>query len=95
MPNAIKPQNDLRNIPGTSVKDLDEPYTEDFLRQVRLSSARLRHDSDQEILHKRNVLTAAQNDLTLAGLCALGDYPQQFLFWGKYYRRSVYERYSP
>ena len=73
-----KPQNDLRNIPGTSVKDLDEPYTEDFLRQVRLSSARLRHDSDQEILHKRNVLTAAQNDLTLAGLCALGDYPQQF-----------------
>ena len=73
-----KPQNDLRNIPGTSIKDLDEPYTEDFLRQVRLSSARLRHDSDQEILHKRNVLAAAQNDLTLAGLCALGDYPQQF-----------------
>ena len=61
-----KPQNDLRNIPGTSIKDLDEPYTEDFLRQVRLSSARLRHDSDQEILHKRNVLAAAQNDLTLA-----------------------------
>ena len=48
------------------------------MRQVRLSSARLRHDSDQEILHKRNVLAAVQNNLTLAGLCALGDYPQQF-----------------
>ncbi|MCP8996135.1 RNA-binding domain-containing protein [Rothia sp. P3C3.S176] len=81
-----KPHNDLQSIPNTSINDLDinednddldKSYTQDFLRQVRLSSARLRQNSDQEILYKRNVL-AADNHLTLAGVCALGDYPQQF-----------------
>lgn len=72
-----KPHNDLQSIAHTSIDDLDKSYTQDFLRQVRLSSARLRQSSDQEILYKRNVL-AADNHLTLAGMCALGDYPQQF-----------------
>lgn len=72
-----KPHNDLQSIPNTSSEDLDKSYTEDFLYQVRLSSARLRNDSDAEILRKRNVIDA-HDELTLAGLCALGDYPQQF-----------------
>ena len=72
-----KPHNDLQSIPNTSIDDLDKSYAQGFLHQVRLSSARLRQSSDQEILYKRNVL-AADNHLTLAGLCALGDYPQQF-----------------
>ena len=72
-----KPHNDLQSIPNTSSEDLDKSYTEDFLHQVRLSSARLRNDSDAEILRKRNVIDA-HDELTLAGLCALGDYPQQF-----------------
>lgn len=51
-----KPHNDLQSIAHTSIDDLDKSYTQDFLRQVRLSSARLRQSSDQEILYKRNVL---------------------------------------
>ncbi|GAA1724585.1 RNA-binding domain-containing protein [Brachybacterium phenoliresistens] len=68
-------QYDLAAVPGSSLDDLDEDLLHAFLRRARASSRRLRDQTDLAILRQMGVATSAA-DLTVAGLYALGNYPQ-------------------
>lgn len=66
---------DKEPIPGQSVDDLVPGLVESYLANYRKSDSRLRDRSDQEILRRTGV-TLGDGQLTLAGLYAMGDYPQ-------------------
>lgn len=68
---------DREPVPGATVDDLDADLVARFLRVARSSSRRLADRSDAEVLRRTGVLTSS-GDPTLAGLYALGEYPQQF-----------------
>lgn len=71
-----KPRFDGVAVPGTSTKDLDPAHVAAFLREVRSSSRRLANASDEEVLRNKGVLVHGSDELTLAGLYAMGSYPQ-------------------
>lgn len=73
-----RPRYDAAPVPGTSVEDLDPDLTSQLLGAARRSSARLRNIEDEEILRRKRVLVPKGPELTIAGLYALGSYPQQF-----------------
>ena len=75
-----RPDADATPVPGTSSDDLDPALTRDFIAAVRRASPRLAEAPDAEILRKRRVL-ARNGELTLAGLYALGAYPQEYCPW--------------
>ncbi|RAV31907.1 AAA family ATPase [Corynebacterium heidelbergense] len=66
---------DLAPAQGRSYNDLDSNLLEVYLEAVRAHDRRLRLRSDEQILQMTNVL-ASSGEPTLAGLYALGDYPQ-------------------
>lgn len=66
---------DLAAAKGRDVDDLEPELVESYLTAVRTSDRRLRDHADERILRMTNVLTAS-GEPTLAGLYALGDYPQ-------------------
>ena len=68
---------DLHVVSATGRRDLDEALVEEFVEAARRDSEVLRQASDTEVLEAKGVLTAT-GQLTLAGLYALGRYPQQF-----------------
>lgn len=69
---------DREPIDGTSRVDLDADLTADFITATRSSSHRHAHVSDDDVLRRTGVVTA-DGRLTLAGVYALGDFPQQFV----------------
>ncbi|MGO1183193.1 MAG: RNA-binding domain-containing protein [Micrococcaceae bacterium] len=72
----IDEQNyDIEPVTGTSLEDLDSRLTDMFLDQVRRTSSRLRGLTDHEILSTMGVV-AQDGRLTVAGLYAMGRYPQ-------------------
>lgn len=64
-------------VPGTSTSDLDDDLTRAYLKTARSASPRNASVPDEELLRRTGVLTSG-GALTLAGLYALGAYPQQF-----------------
>ena len=60
---------------GLTVDDLVDDLVTDYLDAARTSDKRLQSSSDDEILRRTGV-TLASGDLTIAGLYAMGDYPQ-------------------
>lgn len=66
---------DLAPARGRSRGDLDETLCSTYAQAVRSHDRRLRDCDDSQILRMTNVLTAA-GEPTLAGLYALGTYPQ-------------------
>lgn len=60
---------------GLTIDDLVDDLVDDYLDAARASDKRLRASSDEEILRRTGV-TLASGDLTVAGLYAMGDYPQ-------------------
>ncbi|WP_199197130.1 helix-turn-helix domain-containing protein, partial [Ensifer sp. NM-2] len=66
---------DVKPVTGMSEEDLVPELVTDYVAAVRERDRRLRDRTHQEILRQTNVLTAAREP-TLAGLYALGDYPQ-------------------
>lgn len=62
---------------GTVAKDLDEDLVRQYIDNIRAASRRLRNKTDEEVLHQTRVLTAS-GEATLAGLYALGNYPQGY-----------------
>lgn len=66
---------DLAPARGRNRDDLDEILCSAYVRAVRAHGRRLRDCDDSQILRMTNVLTAA-GEPTLAGLYALGTYPQ-------------------
>lgn len=72
----IEPRNyDNQRVPGLTHADLVPELVEEYLRQARLRDRRLGERSDDEILRRTGVVTSS-GEPTLAGLYALGDYPQ-------------------
>lgn len=72
------PRYDRDVVPGATVADLDPPLLTAYLATVRARSARLGALGDEDVLRHTRVL-APGGELTLAGLYALGAYPQQFV----------------
>ncbi|GAA4372223.1 ATP-binding protein [Agromyces bauzanensis] len=77
---GAQPHEDSTMVDGASIDDLDPGQVSRFIARVRRTRPRsvadLSHDAD--ILHRHNVLAADRSTPTLAGLLALGRYPQQF-----------------
>jgi ATP-dependent DNA helicase RecG len=69
---------DEEGVPGSEVSDLDQDRVSDFLANVRSSHAALRSFDDAKVLLKKGV-TTKEGLITIAGLIALSEYPQQFL----------------
>lgn len=75
---AVRPTNpDRQPVPETSLGDLDPDLVRAFIASARDASRRLREASDEELLQLTGVVTAS-GELTLAGVYALGRYPQAF-----------------
>jgi ATP-dependent DNA helicase RecG len=65
-------------IPGTGIADLDADRLNEFLANARAAVPTLRRFDDMKVLLKTGVLTT-EGVVTVAGLIALGEYPQQYL----------------
>ena len=74
-----QPRFDQDPVPGSSTTDLDTELLADWLRTVRERSplGLGRFADDAELLRKGGVTTAT-GELSVAGLLALGSYPQQW-----------------
>lgn len=74
-----RPRHDAAPIQGSSLDDLDKNLLAAYLAAARSSSRRLAGVDDEVLLRRKGVLVPEGPELTLAGLYALGAYPQQFL----------------
>ena len=75
--NRTRPRFDEAVVPGTTLDDLDRERVADFLASARAMDRRLRPLDDEMLLRKTGVVHGEA--LTVAGLLALGEYPQQHL----------------
>lgn len=66
---------DRRAVEGLTIDDLVPELVDEYIRQTRISDRRLSSKTDLQILRSTGVVLAA-GELSLAGLYALGDYPQ-------------------
>lgn len=73
-----RPRDDRVPVHGASPHDLDASAVAEFATSVRRSTPALASASDEDILRRLNVI-AANGEPSVAGLYALGTYPQQFL----------------
>ena len=74
-----RPRYDAVAVDGTSTKDLDADLMAAFLRHARSQSRRLSGlDDDVTVLRRKGVVEPEGHRLTVGGLYALGQYPQQF-----------------
>mgnify|MGYP000881725470 FL=1 len=71
-----RPREDSAPVPGTSADSLDDDLVQSFLRAVRAGTTVFATRPDAEVLLDLNVLTES-GETTLAGLYALGRYPQK------------------
>jgi ATP-dependent DNA helicase RecG len=77
--NRTRPKFDEAEVPDASVEDLDRERLADFLVTARSLDRRLAPiENDTDLLLKTGVISRS-NVPTVAGLLALGAYPQQFL----------------
>ncbi|SDK16602.1 ATP-dependent DNA helicase RecG [Actinopolyspora mzabensis] len=75
--NRGQPREDEQAVPGTNIEHLDTPLVETFLSRIRRRRARaFAHLDATAALRRAKVLVA--DELSLAGLLALGEYPQEF-----------------
>lgn len=74
---AQRPHPDQDAVPGAGREHLDPDATAQFLRAAAASSRRLSGLPEDEVLRRTGVVSTG-GELTLAGLYALGAYPQQF-----------------
>ncbi|WP_326503384.1 RNA-binding domain-containing protein [Rothia nasimurium] len=70
--------DDMTPVAGSTVNDLDSVYQQQFVQDARRTSQRLSSLDDTTVLKRKSVLAPQGEQLTVAGLYALGDYPQQF-----------------
>ncbi|MDE0497920.1 MAG: putative DNA binding domain-containing protein [Acidimicrobiaceae bacterium] len=77
-----QPADDAAPVDGARLEQLDDALVSDLLRRLRQRRGEIFTDlADHDVLHMLGVLTDRQPDspVTLAGLLALGRYPQQFV----------------
>ncbi|GLY15715.1 putative DNA binding domain-containing protein [Kineosporia rhizophila] len=75
--NRSTPVFDQQPVPGTTTADLRADLLASYLTSCRASSTALGAMSDEQILYRTGVTTGTDRVLSLAGLLALGTYPQQ------------------
>lgn len=76
----VQPLYDREPVDGTSLDDLDEDAVRRTLRRIRSGFQKLARSDDATVLFRLGI-TAGSSDgspLTLAGLLAYGQFPQQF-----------------
>lgn len=73
------PRDDLRPVEGSDLANLDPELVAAFIAGVRASSPRLANVDDETVLRAKGAIEAQGARVTVAGLVALGSYPQQFL----------------
>lgn len=73
------PRFDTEAVAGTTVDDLRTDLVADYLTLCREGSTTLRAMPDEEVLFRTGVTVGEPRSLTVAGLLALGIYPQQHL----------------
>ena len=74
--NRSTPRFDEVAVDDSGVGDLDQALLNDFIRNVRSADKRMTRYDDVNVLTKMGVTTRS-GALTVAGLLALGDYPQE------------------
>lgn len=77
--NQSQPRNDLEPLPGVTLRDLDEDLVDRLIRRVRTSRGPVLAGADRETLLRSLGVLLPSGEVTLAGLLALGRYPQQHL----------------
>jgi len=75
--NRSTPVFDQQPVPATATTDLHPDLLTAYLASCRASSTALAALPDDEILYRTGVTTGTDRELSLAGLLALGIYPQQ------------------
>ncbi|HEY5225081.1 MAG TPA: ATP-binding protein [Microbacteriaceae bacterium] len=75
-----QPRDDSAPVADSSVDDLDPVQVERFIARLGRTRRRSIEDlnSNTDILRRHNVIASDGKSLTVAGLLALGRYPQQF-----------------
>lgn len=76
--NRSTPRFDISAADGSTAVDLDEDLIRSYVQTCRQSSTALARFTDQEILFKTGVIVQEDRVPSVAGLLALGKYPQQF-----------------
>lgn len=75
-----QPKDDTQPVPGASLASLNSVMVSGLVERIRSTRAAVFGDLDDEsILAMLGVLTPDRGSVTLAGLLALGSYPQEFL----------------
>lgn len=75
-----RPNADAQAVPGSSLRDLDPNLVTRYLSSVRETTPRLVNDSDEAVLFFTGVVADRESEeLSVAGLYALGEYPQRLL----------------
>ena len=75
-----RPIADAQAVPGSSWQDLDADLVAKYLASVRKTTPRLVNDSDEAVLYFTGVVADRESgELSVAGLYALGEYPQRLL----------------
>jgi ATP-dependent DNA helicase RecG len=77
--NRSTPTFDQQPMPGTGVGDLSATFLTAYLSTCRAGSTALAELSDDDVLYRTGVTTGPERVLSLAGLLALGVYPQQYV----------------
>ncbi|MEU1503934.1 crosslink repair DNA glycosylase YcaQ family protein [Kitasatospora sp. NPDC005748] len=76
--NRETPKFDISPVPEAGRGDLNPDLVAAYLETCKRSSSSLARFSDEQILVKTGVVDAESGHPTLAGILALGEYPQQF-----------------
>lgn len=77
--NRSRPRCDEAEVDGATTADFETDRVSDFLATARLSDRRLARIGDDAGLLRRTGVVGLTGAPTVAGLIALGEYPQQFL----------------
>lgn len=73
-----RPRFDAATVPATSIADLDQRLLNELVDSVRRTSRRLADLDEVTVLRRKGIVAHDSDELTIAGLYALGEYPQQF-----------------
>lgn len=80
LPCYHRPTADAQTVHGSSRRDLDEERVNRYLASVRETTPRLANDTDESIPYFTGVVADHETgELSVAGLYALGEYPQRLL----------------
>lgn len=77
--NRSTPRFDQEVVAGATRADLDESLVDQYYAQSIASSSALERYEKEELLFRTGVLVGDQRSPSLAGLLALGSYPQQYV----------------